>query len=391
MAAAEDSPGGDGDAAVEPTVAATDGEPDLRSKWAERARLRRLQASIDRDSNLQQNLSIRSAVRDARRWRWFLFAGIAAVVLFVAKTVYMSVARFPRLGEWWAAAKSEPARYALKPTVRRALTLRDDQGAIRRHYRSPVVVGGSGVVADAGIGIHQICTTHDNPPLAWLLELLAVWRHLDVKGAQFVRAAIHHLEYDAEESAGRLNLLHLQGSIADYMHASYKRADALFTPTGPTDAVGADALWRSWEESARYGNIWHDIYPKTKAALLRVPLFRDAAEGRGSAVSDLRNLLDGGLLAVARAETRTDEKATDVLDYYFGSVAAAVRPDCGAQRVDGALNGMLMMGSIAPGFVTGALTLTTGALMGAVTLASGVAGYIVGGSAAEEACVNSVR
>lgn len=369
---------------------ATGGEaPPLGDKLEELLRIKRMQADVGRRNNAQLVRSNRMQVAGARRWRLVVLGVLAGIACFAAKTVYMSVARFPRLKQWWERATTDASRYAQKPASRIIGGLRDERGAIRAHYRSTVVRWGTGTEAKANIGVYQICTTYDNPPLAWLLQLFAVWRSLEQKGAHFLRAAINHLEYDNGEASGRLNLLHLSGSVHDYMHASYAQPSQIYALP---DARGAadDVLWHSWQQSAAFGNIWYDLYPKTKEGLLRIRLFRDVAERRGGAEHNLKNLLDGGLVRVARAEIAQDETAAELLDRYFGPTTSTLRPSCGAQRADGALNGAIGMGMVAPGLVSGTMTLAGGVAVAGLSVAAAAAGFFVGGAASEEACSNAL-
>jgi len=379
-----------------------------------------------------------------RTWRWRMVAVsiLTGLVLFFVKTIYMSIENYPVLRTWWDEAHRDPARYLKWGAV--VPNARDSAGGILS-VAMGTVNEGTGPGKSTGVTMRQVATVIDRYPIAVVANLLLTWKNLSRKGALFLRACIKYFEVDNPQTrrrvngAGRLNLLHFQGQLADYMSGDWtpERMISNAASTGDSNMITRESLWKSWQASAMNGNIWYDLFPQTADGLAKVPLmncligstagsnisaemdFRSLVNGglvnvatvetsrkradglakvplmncligstAGSNISaemDFRSLVNGGLVNVATVETSQGESVNALLGKCFGSLPQGMAGDCAAQKRSGAVDGALGMGMVGPGF----MGMIPGPVIVLMTIGGAAAGAIVGGAAAEESCAAS--
>jgi len=224
------------------------------------------------------------------------------------------------------------------------------------------------------------------------MNLLLAWKWIGAKSASFVLTSIDHFAVVNQRTAARsiLNMLHLQGAYEDYMAPGFDMRRVINSTGTSTAPITADSLWVSWVFSARYGNIWYDVFPGTQAAFVSVPLMQSIIGTiPGTETTEQLNLwtlLDGGLLGVAMNETESKLSVNELFNKYFAIEYKKLNPACGAQRRNAAMNGAITLGMVAPGFLNPALGVPGLLAVGAATIGGAVAGYVVGGDAAEEQC-----
>jgi len=331
-----------------------------------------------------------------RTWRWRMVAVsiLTGLVLFFVKTIYMSIENYPVLRTWWDEAHRDPARYLKWGAV--VPNARDSAGGILS-VAMGTVNEGTGPGKSTGVTMRQVATVIDRYPIAVVANLLLTWKNLSRKGALFLRACIKYFEVDNPQTrrrvngAGRLNLLHFQGQLADYMSGDWtpERMISNAASTGDSNMITRESLWKSWQASAMNGNIWYDLFPQTADGLAKVPLMNcligSTAGSNISAEMDFRSLVNGGLVNVATVETSQGESVNALLGKCFGSLPQGMAGDCAAQKRSGAVDGALGMGMVGPGF----MGMIPGPVIVLMTIGGAAAGAIVGGAAAEESCAAS--
>jgi hypothetical protein len=347
-------------------------------------------ATLARGHALHYEREANSELARARRWRLVILGIVGGMVAYMAKGIAGSVAAYPSVTRWWGEATTRATLYALPGT--NFTTSRTRSGALRVGAVRTEVATGTGVVAAKGIGLRQLCTTADYPMVSALMNLILAWKHLDEKSARFVITCIDHFAVVNARTAPRsiLNLLHVQGAFEDYMGPIYPKRRIIDSTGVSVVPITADSLWSSWLQSAKFGNIWYDVFPDTQDAFVSVPMMRNLiGTTPGTETTEQLNLwqlMDGGLLGVALNETETKLSVNELFNKYFAIEYKVLNPACGAQRRNAAINGMITMAMVAPGFFNPAMGPLGVLVVGAATVGGGVAGYIVGGDAAEEQC-----
>lgn len=360
---------------------------DLMDLVEDQTRVEQIQAMMQARRNKTQ-------LDETRKFRFTAIAIVVGIIIFFVKGIYTSVNQYPNLKRWWENANTKLERYHRKGS--NIIYGRNAEGRIL--VPSESIMRGSNEGASANINIYQVCTTVDYPMVASFMQLLLVWKSLDRKGALFIRNCIQKFEVEnadtmmTDKKEGYLNLLHFQGSCTDYMKNKFLKNNdpgTFLDSTLSGREITKESAWESWVLSALNGNIWYDIFPKNADDFAKVPIIDSmigSFVGSGSAAElNFANLMNGGLINVARQETDMTETANQLFSKYFGSVPAKLKPDCDARKVDGAINGALGLGMVAPSFI-GAIPMPA---IAAMTLLGGAAGYAVGGNASEEICENT--
>jgi hypothetical protein len=363
-----------------------------QSTWSEVLRANEKLVKLAKLQNIGQIRRNRELWQGTWRWRLVAVSVLTGIVIFFVKTIRGSVTPYPTLGTWWTEAHTDDARY-LRPGVAVPFA-RNAAGGILTTAQGEVTPG-TGQGKASGITMRQLATVIDREPIAVLANLTLAWKSLSRKGALFLRACIQHFEDDNAQTRrwmgtpGRLNLLHFQGQLTDYMPAGWtpdRMLDNQARAGGGSAVITQESLWSSWHESAMHGNIWYDLLPQTAEGLAEVPLMSrligTTAGSNVAAEMDFRTLVDGGLVNVAMLETSQGESVNELLGKYFGSLPQGMAVDCTARKTDGAINGAIGMGMVAPGFIG---LLSAPVLLG-LTGVSAAVGYVVGGAASEEEC-----
>lgn len=372
---------------------AGDTPPSLQDIYQEAVDLEERSIKLGKLHNLQQVRRNRGQRDRAVQTRIWVAVVVLAVVGFFAKNIITGPHRYPILKAWWDRVTSDKRLYAKKGSNFYALR-RNETGQVISPYDSPSVQRGTAKVAQRGIGVYQIATTVDFPAVSTMMNFIMVWPHLSRRGAQFILESVHH--FDTQETMGVMNLLHLQGGLRDYMSDDYAGPGGGFDPlslvagTPRTNVpLTASTAWSNWSTSAAHGNIWYELFPRNQADFSKINIIRgmigSVPGSSPTAELEFKALVNGGLLEVASLETDDSDTSNSLVNKYFGATTRRVRPDCNAQKVDGAINGMLGMGSVAPGLVSMAGPAGLAAIT-AMSIGGGVMGYFAGGAAAKEAC-----
>lgn len=375
--------------------------------WDDLLELQRKRVVLGKMHNVQQVERNKKQFKDALHSRLFWLAIIVGIIVYYAKNIYMSVQYHPKMKSWWERSSKQLSRYAPP----REEVVRSSDGSLLT--MAPTIPSATSTQAKLGVGLHQVCTTADYPAVAGLMNLLLIWVSLDQKGALFLKSVINHFEvinqttktiYTADGEISRegyLNFLHYHGAIKDYMKGDAPNPldlvyNANTRPSGNPANYNQEWIKRSWNESRKNGNIWFHMFPHGKNGtaineagdeLFQSKLFKDISRvDRNSSAAILTkftHLMDGGLVRIAQEATDKTENALELLDTFFGADSRKIAPDCTATAVDGAINGALGVGMIAPGLVGMGIP---GALIAGLSVMGAAVGGITGYEASKESC-----
>lgn len=377
--------------------------------WDDVLELQRKRVVLGKLHNVQQIERNKKQFKDAVSSRMFWLAIIIGIIAYYAKNIYMSVEYHPRMKAWWKSSSEKLSRYS-PPQGEVARTA---NGKLRQ--TAPKIPPATSPQAKLKVGLHQVCTTCDYPTVASLMNLLVIWTNLDYKGALFLKQAIHYFEvlnsttrvvYSADGTMARegyLNFLHYHGAMADYMKNTTDPLDLVYNPdTVPShNTANFNKEWikMSWNQSRLNGNIWFHMFPHGKNGmsineagdeLFDSKLFSEISKVNRDSVSSIllkfSSLVDGGLVRVAKEATDQTETALDLIETFFGAQNMKIAPDCTASAVDGAINGALGMGMVAPGLVGMGIP---GVAIAGLSILGAAVGGITGYEASKETCCRS--
>tara|TARA_B100000787_G_scaffold151200_1_gene124143 strand:- start:1603 stop:2583 length:981 start_codon:yes stop_codon:yes gene_type:complete len=302
--------------------------------------------------------------------------------------------------QWWKRSSNELSRYSIP----RSEVARTVDGKLRT-TASEIPLATSRH-AKLGLGLQQICTTCDYPVVSSLLNLLLIWIHLSQKGALFLKAGINYFEvmnqttrtiYDNDGSVlreGYLNFLHYYGAMKDYMISEVVNPEDLVYNNDHRSDDRREWIKKSWNASRMNGNIWFHMFPHGKNGtneagdeLFDSKLFSEIAKvlpnTNAPVLTNFAQLVDGGLVHVAQQGMDQTETSLDLIDTFFGQISSGIAPDCTATAVDGAMNGALGIGMVAPGLVGMGIP---GGLIGALSLLGAAVGGITGYESSKASC-----
>lgn len=381
---------------------------EMNGEWDRLMELQRKQAVVGKLHNLQQVKRNKKQFSDAVSSRMFWIGIVVGIVAYYAKNIYMSVQYHPKLKEWWKRSSEDMSRYA---TPGEEVHRLPNGELSNTALEIPSI---SSTQSKLAVTLYQICTTCDYPTVASLMNLLLIWANLTQKGALFMKACINYFEVMNSDTRqiraddgsiqrpGYLNFLHYHGAVKDYMQATVKPMDLIFNtnlrPTDPTVAnYRKEWIKQSWNASRKNGNIWFHMFPHNKMneagdELFTCKLFQNIAKFESGSLETphlkFEELVDGGLVRIAKSSLDQTQTAVQLIDELFGTTTGSTGPDCTATAIDGALNGALGMGMVAPGLMGMGIH---GALIGLLSVAGAAIGGITGYEASKESCCSKTN
>jgi len=388
----------------------SDGPSDeLEDKWDALIKIQKKQAVLGKLHNVQQISRNKKQWSDALYNRMFWISIIIGIIVYFGKSIYMSSEFHPMLKNWWSSSSNELSRYSRPKNE----VFRYGRGAIRLPATEIPTASSSG--AKLGVGLNQICTTSDYPAVASMMNLFLIWSNLSYKGALFIKSTIEFFEilnpvtrplFDLSKETltvtrqGYFNFLHYHGALTDYMDNMTDPLDLIYNADLRPENINSpthnkDWIKNSWNESRKHGNIWFHMFPHNDNGtnmneagneLFDSGLFHEISRvdrnSNDAILIKFSNLMNGGLLNVAKKSTDQTETANDLVSEYFGTTAGTIAPDCTASAIDGALNGAIGVGMVAPGLVG----LMPGPLIAALGIAGAAFGGISGYESSKETC-----
>ena len=299
---------------------------------------------------------------------WFrikVIGCILSIVAFFASQVYYRCKKFPHIFKWKERAKKRG------PTGK----------GVTNYDMAPMIVASY------------------NPAFGNFMNMLMIWGNVKTQGAKFLLHCIEYFEYTYEHTRrtdkqeGKLTLLHWNGSKEQTGWENLWKENGWlcgndFSTSDENEKMRS--VYTAWRSSAWDQNMWFDFFPKEYAAFKEVKAFKDIVTASGdikcaggSAQQGLLStLFNGGLCAVANIHMADDMTANDLFADLFKFAAPAPLIDCSAMMEEGAVNGALGVGMVAPGLPI------PGAVMLPLTVGMAAAGGVVGHQAAEERCKN---
>jgi hypothetical protein len=321
------------------------------------------------EAQTKTETNVAHAARSRAKWiRIGLIVTVVSMVLYVLLTITMAPRQFPVLHTWWEDNMSHPDA---KPAP-----------------RTPAY------------SISEVVVRSQNGALYTLLNLLGTWKNLSSNGAKFLMFALLRLTATDKDTANPKAVptaVHWWGSYTDMRSGGQAvTEDMLIGTNGLLCASDLGTFVRKWEASKSW-NQWYDFFPHTSSAhfgnvgsvqQLVSPgsaHARDGCEKGEATTSWLYALFTGGMCQVVNLYATPEVSAPDMYARFFLGTPRA-EPQCGAAVASGALQGATTAGMTGVGMlglVGGPIGL---AAMGALTVASSVAGGVLGANAAKATC-----
>ena len=320
---------------------------------------------------MQESVLLSKKIRfsDARRAKnvskeafWFrikLLIGLLCLVGFFASNVYFRTQKFPQLYAWHERAKS-----------------RSENGKGQNYDLTHVVISAY------------------NRPFTWIMNTLLIWPDLNDHAAKFLIFCINQFEYVNTKTRGKLSLLHWNGNGEQNGFANLFKPDGWLCSSHNTQNLDENTrlrnLYSNWQASRTQNNIWYDFFPDNVDDFIKIEGIKELVQ-RGGGIcqsgsnnySPIATLFDGGLCAVAKNHMVGEMTSHALFKKIFLVNAVEPQVNCDLMQTEGAMNGLLGFGMVATGLPVSA------PIMAGLSVAFSGIGYIVGGQAGKERCLNA--